>query len=265
MIQYKETKGKSMLRLIFISIIALLLASCAKDRIVLNTIEKKPLKELNIKTIAKIAIPVREQGYSNIDTILMTSQKELNKFVAKIKLQENWNNRENFLNALELKKIDFTKYNFLIYRITEASGSTVLLVDKPIGDKNNIKIKIGKNSQEMATTDMAYYAVAYKISKDVSKITFENGVKKEVIKNSASQTNATIPESCLEWFDGCNSCSRGADETAPICTKKRCSIEKEFECTKWKESPKQQKPVDEPSHHDTELEKLPRSPQLSNE
>jgi len=254
-----------MLRLIFISFIALLLASCAKDRIVINTIEKMPPKELSIKSIARIAIPVREQGYSNFDTTLMTSQKELNKFVTKIELQKNWNSKDNFLNALKLKKINFTKYNFLIYRMTEASGSTVLLVDKPMGDKNSITIKIGKNSKELATEDMAYYALAYKISKAISKITFDNGINKEVIKNSASQTNSTIPKSCLEWFDGCNDCSRSTDDTAHICTEKLCNNYKEFKCTKWKESPKQQKPVDEPSHHDSELEKLPKSPQLSDE
>jgi len=255
-----------MLRLIFISLLSLFLASCAKDRIILNTIEKKPLKELNIKRIARIAIPVREQGYSNFDTTLISSQKEFNKFIEKIKLQKNWNNQDNFLNALKLKKIDFTKYNFLLYRITEASGSTVLLVDKPMGDEKSIIIKIGRNSKELGTKEMAYYALGYKISKSISKITFDRGVKKEVIKNSSSQTNSTIPKNCLEWFDGCNSCSRtGTPEAPPSCTEKSCLKYEPFNCTKWKESPKQQKPVDEPSHHDTELEKLPRSPQLSNE
>ena len=98
-----------MLRLIFISLLSLFLASCAKDRIILNTIEKKPLKELNIKRIARIAIPVREQGYSNFDTTLISSQKEFNKFIEKIKLQKNWNNQDNFLNALKLKKNRFYK------------------------------------------------------------------------------------------------------------------------------------------------------------
>ena len=207
-----------MLRLISISLIALFLTSCAKDRILINTVVKKPLQELNITTIAKIAIPVREQGYSNFDTIVISSKKELNEFVAEIKVQKNWNHQENFLNALELKEINFENYNFLIYRITEASSSTVLLVNKPIGDKSNIIIKIGENSKEMGTSEMAYYALGYKVSKDIAQVTFKSGDKTEVIKNITTT-----------------------------------------------EPPRQQKPVDEPSHRDIELENLPKSPQLSNE
>jgi hypothetical protein len=230
-----------MLRLILLSFIVLLFNSCAKDSIVINTIEKKPLKELNIKTISKIVIPVRERGYSNFDTTLMTSQKELNGFINRVKSQKGWNKRENFLNALALQKIDFTLYNFLIYRMTKASSSTVLLVHKPIGDKSNIIIKIGKNSKEMRTEKMGYYALGYKISKAISKITFDNGTKKEIIKNTASSSNSTIPKSCLEWFDGCNNCSRNGDGAiAPTCTEKSCLKYEPFKVLNGKRVPHSQ-------------------------
>ena len=222
-----------MLRPIFIFITALLLASCAKDSIVIKTVEKKPLQELNIETIAKIAIPVREKGYKNLNTTLIDSQDEFNRFIALIKFYQNWDNRDNLLNALKLKEIDFEKYNFLLYRISELSNSDVLLVDKPMGDKSNIIIKVGKNNQEMKSDKMAYYALGYKVSKDVTQITFDNGIEKEVVKNSVSKSNSNIPNSCLEWFDGCNDCHRGEDET-PICTEKLCNNYKEFKCTKSK-------------------------------
>ena len=254
-----------MLHLTLILLISLFLNSCTKEHIVIHTIEKKPLKELNIETISKIAIPVREEGYRNFETTLITSQKELNRLLSKIKLQKNWQNKENFLNALELTKIDFTKYNFLIYRITEASDSEVLLVQKPIGDETTVTIKIGKNSEKMKREKMAYYALGYKVSKSISKIIFDNGVKKEIIKNSASTTKSTIPKNCVEWFDGCNSCQKDSDGV-PNCTERFCKESQPFKCTKWRKlHSKQLKPEDEPSHHDSELEKLPLSLQRSNE
>ncbi len=253
-----------MLRFILLSLVSLFFISCTHDRIVLKTIGEKPPKELNIKTISKVTIPVLEHGYNNFSTMLITSQKQFNTFISTIKSQKGWNKKDNFLASLESEKTNFNNQNLLLYRLNQASSSTVLLVDKPKGDKKNITIKIGKNSKKTGTADMAYYALAYKVSKSVSKITFKNGVKKDIIKNSASEANSNIPESCFEWFDGCNSCGRDA-EGIPVCTEKACNTYKAFKCTKWKESPKQQKPVDEPSHHDIELDSLPRSPQLSNE
>jgi len=252
-----------MLRFILLSIVSLFFISCSQDRIVLKTIGQKPPKELNIKTISKVTIPVKEDGYKNFSTILITSQKQFNAFISKIKSQKGWTKKENFLESLKLQKTNFSKQNLLLYRITKTSNSDVLLVDTPKGDKKNITIKIRKENKETNTSNISYYAIAYKVSKSISKITFKNGTKKDIIKNSASEANSNIPESCIEWFDGCNSCSRV--EGIPVCTQKACDNYKEFKCTKWKESPTQQKPVDEPSHHDNELDLLPRSPQLSNE
>jgi len=254
-----------MLRFILLSLASLFFISCSQDRIVLQTIGEKPPKELNIKTISKVTIPVQEDGYNNFSTMLITSQKQFNTFVSEIKSQKGWSKKDNFLASLEAQKTDFSKQNLLLYRISKASNSDVLLVHKPKGNKKNITIKIGEESEKTENADIAYYALAYKVSKSVSKITFKSGVQKEVIKNSASESESKIPESCLEWFDGCNSCSRTGTESSPTCTEKACDTYKAFKCTKWKESPKQQKPVYEPSHHDIELDSLPRSPQLSNE
>ena len=264
MIQYKKTKRKIMLRYISTSIIVLVFTACKQDSIVLN-IKEKPLTEVNITTISKVTIPVREHGYRNFETTLLTSQKSFNDFIKEVENQKYWNKKSNFLDSIQLKKINFNLYNLLIYRLTNSSGSTILQVDPPLKNKNNITIKIGKNKSDIGTTDMANYALAYKISKSIKNITFENGVKKDIIKNSASSTSVTIPNSCLEWFDGCNSCSRTEKESLPICTEKLCKVYKKFKCTKWKEHPKQPTPEGVPSHHDIELESLPRSPQFSNE
>ena len=259
-----------MLRFILLSLISLFFISCSQDRIVLKTIGEKPPKELNIKIISRVPIPVQEEGYKNFSTMVITSQKQFNAFVSEINAQKGWSKKDNFLASLEAQKTDFSQQNLLLYRISKASNSDVLLVHKPKGNKRNITIKIGDENGKTEKTEktekanITYYAIAYKVSKSINKITFKNGVQEEVIKNASSESNSKIPESCFEWFDGCNSCGRDA-EGIPVCTEKACDTYKAFKCTKWKESPKQQKPVDEPSHHDIELDSLPRSPQLSNE
>ena len=256
-----------MLRFILLSLASLFFISCSQDRIVLKTVGEKPPKELNIKTISKVTIPVQEEGYNNFSTMLITSQKQFNAFVSEVKAQKGWSKKDNFLASLEAQKTDFSQQNLLLYRISKASNSDVLLVHKPKGDKRNITIKIGDENEKIEKTEKAdinYYAIAYKVSKAINKITFKNGVQEEVIKNASSESKSKIPESCLEWFDGCNSCSRDA-EGLPVCTEKACDTYKAFKCTKWKESPKQLKPEHVLSHHDNELDSLPRSVQFANE
>jgi hypothetical protein len=138
--------------------------------------------ELSIKTISKITIPVREHGYNNFKTQVIKTKNELNNFIADVKKQSGWSKKENFLQSLLLKEINFNEYNIILYRITESSGSTVLAVDAPKGDSKNITVKIGRDKPNMGTADMAYYTLAYKVIKTVNTITFDNGIKKDVIK-----------------------------------------------------------------------------------
>lgn len=185
-----------MLRLILTSSLLLLFTACVHDTIVVDTPSKAP-KSLNNHTIAKIAIPVREHGYNNFKTQVIKTQTELDHFVEEVKQQEGWNKKENFLETLLLKKIDFSYYNLLLYRITESSGSTILSVDAPSGNAKNITIVIGRDEPSMGSSDMAYYALAYKVAKSVSNITFDNGLKKSVIENSEQQK----PERDLSHHD----------------------------------------------------------------
>jgi len=171
-----------MLRFLLILSVGILFSACLPNSLIINDVKKEP-KELTSETISKIAIPVREQGYSHFKTQILKSQGELDKFIEKIKLQSNWNKKENFLETLLLKKIDFSKYNLFLYRISMASGSTVLSVDVPLGDKNDISIKIGQDKPDLGTADMAYYALAYKIAKSVKTISIDNGTEKTVIEN----------------------------------------------------------------------------------
>ena len=223
-----------MLRLLLTSTLLLLFTSCVENHILLDT--GKPLpKALSTKVIAKIAIPVRENGYSNFTTQVIKSKKEFNTFIEKVKLQKGWDKKENFLESLRLKEIDFNQYSLLLYRITESSGSTVLAVDAPKGVGSQVFIKIGRDKPNVGTTDMAYYTLAYKVAKSIQNITFDNGIKKDVIKIGSGSTSIAqdVPADCMEWFDGCNNCGRVGDGT-PVCTERACPSYQAFKCTKWK-------------------------------
>jgi hypothetical protein len=256
-----------MLRHILLFIPLLWFTACNPEHIIIDNPPQK-MVEINIKTIARIAIPVREDGYSNFNTTLIQTEESFQEFLTKIEEQKGWSKKKNFIESLKLKKIDFNYYNLIIYRLTQASGSTVLSVHKPKGyNEKEIIIKIDENRPEINTHDEAHYALAYKVAKSVQTVTFQNGEKKIVINNQSQQNKSmkVAPKNCMEWFDGCNKCGRIGIEGLPICTEKACTHYEEFRCTKWKGKPKQLKPAHAPLHHDSELESLPRSPQLSDE
>ena len=225
-----------MLRLLFSLSITLFFTACFTTSSILNLPQPQIPKGLSTYTILKITIPVREQGYNNFDTQVLTSQKALENFIASIREQTSWNKKENFISSLTLYPIDFKKYNVLLYRMTEGSGSTVLAVDVPKGDNKHIVIEIGRDKPNIGTADMAYYALAYKVAKEVQDITFDNGIKKHVIKNKALniQEKSEVPNGCLEWYDGCNNCGRVGTAGDAVCTERYCVHKDKFKCTKWK-------------------------------
>ena len=256
-----------MLRHILLFIPLLWFTACNPEHIIIDNPPPK-MVEIDIKTISRITIPVREHGYSNFETAFIQTEKSFQEFITKVNEQKGWNKKKNFLESLKLKKIDFNSYNLIIYRITQTSGSTVLSVHKPEGyNEKEIIIKIDENTPEMGTSDVAYYALAYKVAKSVQTVTFQNAEKKDVLNNQPLSSNKSMkvaPKSCMEWFDGCNKCGRIGVEGLPICTKMACKEYKEFQCLKWKGKSKQLKPESVPSHHDIE-QSLPRSVQTSDE
>ena len=171
-----------MLKFFLSSFLTLIFTACTTTSTII--ISNLPSQEsIKSSTILKITIPVREHGYSTFKTKVFTTQQELNRFIIKINEAKSWNQKKNFLNSLTLNPIDFKNYNLLLYRITESSGSTVLAVEAPSGTNEYIIINIGRDKPEVSTDNMAYYALAYKVAKSVKEITFDNGVKKDVILN----------------------------------------------------------------------------------
>ena len=224
-----------MLRFFTIFSIILLFTACNSSSSIL--ISQPPAKEVLIQdTIVRLPIPFRANGYNKIKTELYTTKSDFTTFISKVETEKFWNKEEkkNFIGSLKINPIDFTKYNLLIYTMKESSGSTKLTIDPPKGNNAHVEITINREAKEIGTADMAYYALAYKVKKSVIDITFNNGLKKEIILNNNIQlgSDGKVPKECLSWYDGCNNCGRIGKDV--VCTKRYCVHHDKFKCTKWK-------------------------------
>jgi len=184
--------------------------------------------------LERIAIPFREHGYSELPSKIIDSQAALDRFLQMVKKQANWNHKLAFLTALEAEKIDFSKWNLLLYRMTEGSGSVGLDVQTKQADKYDVIINIKRTVPQMGTADMAYYMLVYKVDKSVYRVNFEGG-KQSSVRIRNKKADLLVPDNCIAWFDGCNNCSK-ADE-AIVCTAMACLVYRpqDFKCTKWEE------------------------------
>ena len=201
--------------------------SCISDS---TTAIKDPLAS---NMIEKIETPFRENGYSQYASKIFSSQEKLDKFLTQIGNDTNWNNKTDFLAKVQDTPIDFNTHNLLFYRITEGSGSVKLVVDNNIFiNTNKATISIERTVPNIGTDDMAYYALVYKVNKDIKTIVFEDAQQKVVIENKES--NMIVPQNCKAWFDGCNYCSQTKNGEG-ACTEMACISYRpqDFKCTKW--------------------------------
>lgn len=119
--------------------------------------------------LRQLDIPKREIGYYNFDSCLLTSDVELESFLADVKGQQGWNNRGAFVPVLRAAKIDFTKSVLLLVRHTEGSGSIRVWVEPPVVRSDELVVAIGKEVPSMATSDMAFYCFALVVPCDVAQ------------------------------------------------------------------------------------------------
>ncbi len=232
-----------MFKLSLYTLLLFIFTACSSTTSTLILTESQKPKELTKTTIIQIPIPVREHGYQNFNTQIIGTKEQFHSFIEKVKKEKNWNQKENFISSLTLLPIDFDHYNLLLYRITENSGSTILAIEAPKGDEEHIVIEIGRDQPNFGTADMAYYALAYRVAKGVKDITFDNGLKKDTIKNISpiKEKRSNIPKGCLEWYDGCNDCKWIESDGDAICTERYCIHKGEFKCTKWRVDTKKEK------------------------
>ena len=172
---------------ILLLILALFFTACNPPSSSIVISQPPTKEELLPDTIVRLPIHFRANGYSKIKTKLYTTESDFTTFLNKVETENFWSkdNQKNFIGSLQINPIDFTKYNLLIYTMKESSGSTKLTIDPPKGDNAHVKIDINREIplKGKIDTNMAYYALAYKVKKSVIDITFDNGVKKEIILN----------------------------------------------------------------------------------
>ena len=197
-----------------------------------NTETPKVKDNTSSEVLERIAIPFREHGYSELASKIISSQEGLDRFLQRVKRQANWNNKPAFIKVLRAKKVDFSKWNLLLYRMTEGSGSVGLDVQIKQANRNDIIINIHRTVPQMGTADMAYYMLAYKVDKLVHRVNFEGG--KHTVRIRNKKADMLVPDNCVAWFDGCNRCAK-RDGGRAVCTMMACLVYRpqDFRCTKW--------------------------------
>jgi hypothetical protein len=135
--------------------------------------------------IERVYVPFREHGYSTVYPKVITTQEIFDSFLAEINEQNGWNNKVEFISVLKNAKIDFSKRNILLYRITETSGSVDLYIQEPVlsKDKSRISVQIDREVPDIGTSDMAYYALVYSVDKRIKEIAFKYGQELISMKN----------------------------------------------------------------------------------
>ncbi len=137
--------------------------------------------------MSSIAIPAREHGYSRLQApekvfdkttyTLIKSTQELGVFLKEIEPQTAWNgnSKQVFSAALTNADVDFENNNIFIYYHNEGSGSVRVSVSAPVWENGNAVCNIKRKTPGegmIGTADMAYYAYAFKVSKEIPEVVF---------------------------------------------------------------------------------------------
>ena len=115
-------------------------------------------------------IPIQkgEHGYSNFESIVLMSKKDLDSFLTDTSTQIGWNNRQEFEDALLNAKLDFSKEALVLLRHSEGSESVKVTFETPILQDRNLLCEIRGRPIPPGyggTADMAYYCFAVAVSK----------------------------------------------------------------------------------------------------
>ena len=81
----------------------------------------------------------------------------------------------------EYGEIDFDTSCLVIFAFSEGSGSIGISLDEPTVEENIGTVRINRNVPEMGTADMAFYALFFEVDKSLTKVIFDNGVKRITI------------------------------------------------------------------------------------
>ncbi len=131
----------------------------------------KSIEEKNCNEIVSLLnYPFRENGFADLETIVLSSSEERDSLIQSITTPNGWNDVESFTTALSSNNIDFETENVILYTHTEGSGSIKIDVQEPTLDDDGAYITIIKTVPPMMTMDMAYYSIGVVISKTIPKL-----------------------------------------------------------------------------------------------
>ena len=114
-----------------------------------------------------IEIPKRELGYSNFETMAITSKEDFDTLFREM-TQLGWNNRQGFQDALIAAELDFNQETLILLRHSEGSGLVQVSFEPPVlRDKTLLTEIRGAPLRGLGTGDMAYYCFALAVSKSL--------------------------------------------------------------------------------------------------
>lgn len=180
------------------------LSSCGTDGIgsVTPPLPSSGFVAPKVKGVSRITTPFQDQGYSNFETTVITSQAELDQFITAVNEQSNWDNKVDFLNNILLVDYDFTKNNLLLYRVTESSDSVVLTPQNSVIRGNRVTISLNRLRaspwskqanhipvyRTLGKTGIVNYLLAYEIVNTEKELIVKNGSEETTIVLTRSET-----------------------------------------------------------------------------
>jgi len=89
--------------------------------------------------------------------------------------------------------------------------------------------KVKNETKQVVTQEVKEVKTVVQATKEPTKMTLPEGFKET---KKLRPMDANVPQTCQEWSDGCNTCSRaGANQAS--CTVYTCENKAPFSCLKW--------------------------------
>ena len=89
--------------------------------------------------------------------------------------------------------------------------------------------KVKNETKQVVTQEVKEVKTVIQATKEPTKMTLPEGFKET---KKLRPMDANVPQTCQEWSDGCNTCSRaGANQAS--CTVYTCENKAPFSCLKW--------------------------------
>ena len=205
---------------ITIAVLTLMLSGCSVSMPSINLFKGSHV-------LSPLLLPAADSGYSNLETRVITTEKEYKSFLSAIDTQRYWEHKVAFGMKVAKAHIDFRKENLLIYRYRGGAAKAAIAKIVAVGD-TNATIQITDSGKALSSSEAQ--AFFYKVSKKILEVRFQSKQRVVTVKNTKSA--AVVPKECIAWFDGCNHCIRSS-RGRPLCTKRYCKEKKPFRCIRW--------------------------------